>query len=342
MIDLCIDARMAFSSGIGTCIRELVPFFNHPPFRLILLVSQKDADWCKGIEQIVFSAPIYSIREQVQFPSVVKNYDLFWSPHYNIPILPIRAKKRVVTIHDVCHLVYGSFLQKAYAKFVIRGALKSDAIVTDSHFSKSEIARFFGSSKEIHVIANGVNQDRFKRVNVIDLKKKYQLPERFVLYVGNLKTHKNLAGLLEGFKECSSPDLSLVIAGKGEEQISGQRILPLGRVSDADLPGLYNMAEAFIFPSFYEGFGLPPLEAMSCGCPTIVANSSSLPEVCGDASYYVNPRSPEEISKAIQNVTGNMQLRQRLIENGLNRVKMFKWADTALKYRKLFEEIHYA
>jgi glycosyltransferase involved in cell wall biosynthesis len=169
MIDLCIDARMAFSSGIGTCIRQLVPLMNQPPFRVILLVNQKDQPWCKDIEQIDFDAKIYSIREQLLFPLKIPRCDLFWSPHYNVPLLPIRAKKQIVTIHDACHLAFGQFLswpEKVYARFVMSRALHhSDAVVTDSTFSKEELVRYLGHpAKEIEVIPVGVNQAQFQRV----------------------------------------------------------------------------------------------------------------------------------------------------------------------------------
>ena len=226
MIDLCIDARMARSSGIGTCIRQLVPFFNQPPYRVILLVGSLGQPWCKDIEQICFDAKIYSIREQLLFPLKIPRCDLFWSPHYNVPLLPIRAKKRIVTIHDVCHLALAntfSFAEKTYAKFVMNRAMcLSDAIVTDSIFSRDEMLKYLGNpNTKIQIVPVGVSQSQFQRVidpsTLATLRKKYRLPEKFVLFVGNLKPHKNLSGLLSAFSQISNPQLALVIVGKSKE-----------------------------------------------------------------------------------------------------------------------------
>lgn len=325
MIDLCIDVRMAFSSGIGTYIREIVPFLKQ--FRVTLLVDKLGHEWCKEFEQIVFDAPIYSIKEQALYPLKVPRCDLFWSPHYNVPLLPIRAKKRIATIHDVCHLVFGSPLEKLYAKFVMGRAHRSDKVITVSQFSKKEIERFLGKGN-LEVIPIGVNRDRFTRKKAnASLREKYQLPKRFVLFVGNQKPHKNINGLVRAFAKVKVPDLELVLVGKGTR---------IGQVEDQDLPAFYSMAEAFVFPSFYEGFGLPPLEAMSCGCPTVVSNAASMPEVCGDASLYFNPSNDDEIAAAIEKAVAHPQ---RLIEMGLERVKQFNWKETAERHMRIFEEV---
>ncbi|MBF8262512.1 MAG: Glycosyltransferase family 1 protein [Parachlamydiales bacterium] len=351
MIKLTIDARMAFSSGIGTCIRQLVPYLNQPPFRVTLLVDKLNQDWCKDIELIHFSAPIYSIQEQLAFPLKIPRCDLFWSPHYNIPLLPIRARKRIVTIHDACHLALGQFLswpERKYARFVMSRALHhSDAVITDSEFSKGELIRYLGAPQNrLHVIPVAVNHKQFSRI--VDpfsretVRKKYGLPEKFVLFVGNLKPHKNLGSLLNAFSKIESPQLGLAIVGKGKESRNSQKtadqkmVFFLGEVPNIDLPILYSLAEMLILPSFYEGFGLPPLEAMCCGCPTIVSQAASLPEVCGDASLYIDPEKPEDIRNAIANLASNPVLKTRLIQKGLERVKMFQWSQTARYYRNLF------
>ena len=352
MIDLCIDARMALCSGIGTCIRQLIPYLNQPPFRLILLVHQKDQFWCRDIEQIHFDAKIYSINEQRLFPLKIPNCDIFWSPHYNVPLLPIRAKKRTVTIHDACHLALEhnfSWLEKSYAKFMMSRALHhSDAVVTDSLFSKNELIKLLGNpKKKILVNHIGVNHKQFQRITDPSahecLRKTYQLPERFVLFVGNRKPHKNLSGLLNAFSEITDPHLGLVIVGKSKElrhscQTAKQKnVFFIDFVPDEDLSGLYSLAELLILPSFYEGFGLPPLEAMSCGCPTIVSNTASLPEVCGNASYFINPENPRDIREGILKVSFDRELKSQLISRGYERVKLYDWARCAQLYRSLFE-----
>jgi glycosyltransferase involved in cell wall biosynthesis len=334
MIELCIDVRMAFSSGIGTYIRETVPFFLNSPFKVTLLVHQPNHPWCKGFEQIVFDTPIYSVSEQVQYPLKIPRCDLFWSPHYNVPLLPIRAKKRVATFHDVCHLVFGSKTEKMYAKWVMRRALRrSDQLITVSEFSKSEIEKFIGNGK-LEVISIGVNSKRFIRKSYSnEVRKKYQLPERFVLFVGNQKPHKNLKGLSRAFNKLKIPNLKLVLVGKGTQR---------GIVDDEDLATLYSMAEAFVFPSFYEGFGLPPLEAMSCGCPTAVSKAASMPEVCGNASLYFDPSNDDEIAEAISKIVGHSETREVLIERGFERIKHFDWQKCAERHISLFEKVCHA
>ena len=350
MISLCVDARMARSSGIGTCIRELVPFLNQPPFHVILLVDQKDQLWCKNIDQIFCSSPIYSMQEQLVLPLKIPRCDLFWSPHYNIPLLPIKAKKRAVTIHDACHLYrapYLSWPEKVYAKFVMKQAIRSDIVITDSQFSKDELIRYLGCPKnEIHVIPIAVDHNRFQRIKNSTVNVKYNLPEKFVLFVGNQKPHKNLPALLKAFSEIALPDFGLVIVGKRNGlrhsfgKAEAQRVYFLENVPDEDLPGLYSLATCLVLPSFYEGFGLPPLEAMSCGCPTIVSQTASLPEVCGDASLFIDPNRPEEIRDAILKVHNDPETQNRLIQRGYERVKTFNWANTAQHYRELFERAH--
>ena len=334
MIDLCIDARMAFSSGIGTYIRQLVPLLTD--FRITLLVDRIGSDWCRKFEQIHFPVPIYSIQEQALFPIKVPRCDLFWSPHYNIPLLPIRARKRVVTIHDACHLALGSWHQRVYAKMVMGKALHGSAkVITDSQFSKEEVYRYLGrSKKEVEVIQIAVNREIYFRRNASDeIRKKYRLPEKFILFVGNHKPHKNIEGLVLAFSKLKIPNLGLVVVGKGTAT---------GEVLDKELPILYSMAEAFILPSFYEGFGLPPLEAMSCGCPTLVSRAASLPEVCGDASLYFDPWNAVEMAEAIQRVVANQTLRDELIQKGYERVQSFSWAKTAERHRQIFEEVCHA
>lgn len=331
MIDLCIDARMALCSGIGRYIRQLVPLMHD--FRVILLVDQIDRDWCKGFEQIQFAAPIYSVKEQIFYPLRIPKCDLFWSPHYIVPLMPTRARKTVVTIHDAMHLALGTWQQKIYAKCVMRKALHhSDAVITDSQFSKNEIYKFLGQSKkEANVVSIGVDHDQFyRRERSEEIRKKYALPDRFILFVGNYKAHKNIEGLIKAFALLKMKDISLVIVGKGTS---------IGEVLDEELPILYSMAELFVFPSFYEGFGLPPLEAMSCGCPTVVSNAASMEEVCGDASLYFNPSLIDEIAMTITKVLTDQQLKNQLIEKGLERAKMFTWGKAAHRHAEIFKEL---
>jgi len=216
---LTIDARMLNSSGIGRYIKELIPYLKDE-FKLILIVSSKDADSIDSdIDTIILDAPIYSISEQLQLPLKIPKCDIFFSPHYNIPLLPIRAKQRVATIHDVYHLAFADTLsipQRLYSKFLIDRALKlSDTIITSSHFSKNEIIKYTNTTRDIEVVYSGVNRDIFRVIlddnALLSVRAKYKLPEEFILFVGNLKPHKNLSRVLLALKD---RDYNLVIVGK--------------------------------------------------------------------------------------------------------------------------------
>lgn len=343
-IDLCIDARMANSSGIGIFIREIVPRLNREFFRITVLVEKEDA-WRSDIRQIHFPCPIYSIQEQLFFPLKIPKCDLFWSPHYNVPLLPTKAKKRAVTIHDLCHLKMAHFFspfKRIFAKEIMRRALAlSDAVITCSFFTKSEIGKTF-KERDVHVIWQGIDQERFAKERNVGLlhqiRKKYQLPETFFLFVGNRKGHKNLEGLIRAFVQASIPDYSLVLIGKGEKT-KEKNVIDLGEVPDEDLPRIYNLAKALILPSFYEGFGLTPLEAMASGCPTIVSKAASLPEVCGDASLYIDPYRTDELAEAMIQIASNGDLKNSLIEKGIQRVQEFSWDRAAKKYGEIFQKL---
>lgn len=237
----------------------------------------------------------------------------------------------------------------------------SDTIITVSDFSKSEIAKRTKVDEEkITVIHNGINTELFKTLDnqqSVDTKDKFGLPDKFILFVGNVKPHKNLRRLLMAYEVMYNRGLEdhyLVIAGEKEGFITGdkeifsivhnnqdlkERVRFSGYVDNADLPILYNAASVFVFPSLYEGFGLPPLEAMACGCPTVVSNAASLPEVCGDAAYYVDPNDTESISEGMYKILTDNSLRQHLIKKGLERAKLFSWKKSGGDHIKVFEEI---
>jgi len=200
MKKICIDARMLFYSGIGTYLRNLIKGFeNHPKFTLCLLVYAKDKNYPTNHEKILFDAPIYSVKEQFLYPKIIPKCDLFWSPHFNVPLRKIQAKHRIVTIHDTYHLTFlstFSFLQRLYAKFVYAKAIKlSEKIITVSKFSKSEIIKHLQvDPAKVDAIHLGIDQDLFT-----PKKTKPLFKNPYLLYVGNLKPNKNLLVLLKAF-----------------------------------------------------------------------------------------------------------------------------------------------
>ncbi|MEN9343687.1 MAG: hypothetical protein RLZZ453_474 [Chlamydiota bacterium] len=347
---LCIDARMLYASGIGTFLKNLIPFFDKK--KTILLIRNQDLQLApRGYPIILCTSSIYSVKEQIELPFKIPTCDLFWSPHYNIPILPVAAKHRVVTIHDVAHLAFKNSqtcLQNRYARFMLKQAVKkSDFITTDSLFSQKEIARYLSvNPQQIQVIAAGIDCKRFKATSqtLKTFTDKYKLPEEFLLFVGNLKPHKNLKLLVECYRENTSLP-PLVVVGKREglltidpvlKQVTAEKIRFVGQVEDNEIPLFYQTASLFVFPSCYEGFGLPPLEAMASGCPVIASCSASIPEVCGDAAVLLPPSTPHLWVQKIMEVMKDRTLREELIAKGFKQVEKYRWEQTAATYQELF------
>ncbi len=316
MRHLCVDARLYHGSGIGTHLKAIISHLTE--FELTLLVKEPLA---LPHRQIVMKSPIYSIREQLELPRKIPRCDAFWSPHYNIPLLPIRAQKRLVTIHDVYHLAHFqtfSLAKKVYAKVMYNAALRySDVVMTDSQFSAEEIVKYCFTPKNMTCIPSAP-------VLTTQGKKVKNLPERYLLYVGNLKSHKNVKRLIVAHGQLKdAPPLVVVGRDFGEVDLP-DTVCYLGYVADEELPSLYAGASLFVFPSTYEGFGIPPLEAMGYGCPALVGRVASLPEVCGDAAYYVDPFSVDSIKKGIAHLLDHPEMREELVKKGRERVKLYR------------------
>ena len=343
---LCIDARMLFSSGIGTYLRGLIPFIESA-FDTTIFIRSIDEAKAKQLfssKLIKIDTPIYSVKEQLKLPFVIPSCDLFWSPHYNIPLAPIRAKKRVVTIHDICHLALPQFFSQVKiipARFLLKQAVeRSNLILTVSEFSKKEIERVLPMAKgKIRVISNGV--EKKKKIHNfspegLDLKNSY------LLYVGNLKAHKNIDRLIEAFLRLP-PCYDLVLAGRifpteKKGDLKHPRVHFLNEVTEEELTWLYQRAEALIQPSLYEGFGLTPLEAMSFGCPVIVSHIEGLKETCGPAAFYIDPLCIDSMYRGMKEVLENQVLRDRLIRAGFQRKECFSWQRSAEQIVELFSE----
>jgi len=342
---LTIDVRMIKQSGIGTYIVNLLPHvIESISFMPITLLGRNEElsqfPWIRrsNINVIEFNEPIYSIQEQVGMSrKIPKQTKLFWSPHYNIPLL--YSGKLLVTVHDVFHLAMkeyvGGIHKRMYAKLMFNAlSRKASHIICVSDFTKNQFIQYTGSAKSpITTIHNGVNSSWFRPA---DFREQSETP--YLLYVGNVKPHKNLGNLLTAFsKVMHLIPHNLVIVGRREGFITGDqaivnqsealgdRIQFTGYISDEELKKYFSNASAFVFPSVYEGFGLPPLEAMACGCPVLVSNRASLPEVCGDAAQYFDPIDPKDIAEKIMMVVNDRRLRDKLVQAGLEQSQKFNW-----------------
>ncbi|NWF88257.1 MAG: glycosyltransferase family 4 protein [Ignavibacteriaceae bacterium] len=334
-------------SGIGTNIRNMIPGLASA-YKLTLLGSPNiinSFSWSGAIDIIETISQIYSFKEQLELPAKIPECDIFLSPHYNIPIKKIRAGKRVVVINDVNHLVFSNQLpihKRMYAQYMLNAAVqKSDKIFTLSEFSKSEMYKYLKvGDKDITVLYCGLDREEIKKKLTFktfeEIRTKYTLPESYFLYVGSTKPHKNLLTAIQAFnywKQQYNGNQKLVLVGVKKEELSRQMeiqnsvdfnstVIP-GYIANDDLPIIYNNAKCLIFPSLYEGFGLPPLEAMISGCPVLSSNSASLPEVCGDAALYFEPFNSIELAQRMVEISNNDFLKNALINKGYKNILRF-------------------
>lgn len=317
---VAIDARMIKMSGIGTYIQNLM---KNNIYDIALGNEDDIKDYSNNVEVIEYDSKIYGIKEQLKFPYKKLRQlkpDILHVPHYNIPIF--YRGKMIVTIHDLTHLVLPEFLPnkfaKFYAKFMIGLACKKAfKILTVSENTKKDIIKMFNVNPDkIVVIYNGVGKEFVKKnkSDISYLYKKYNIPKdkKLLMYVGNLKPHKNLNRLLQSFSKLDDKEkYRLLLVGKSfENQIDLQEIekdldiekyiIHTGLISQDELVDFYNLANLVVFPSLYEGFGLPVIESLACGTNVIASNNSSIPEVGGNVIDYFDPYDIDDIKNKIE------------------------------------------
>jgi O-antigen biosynthesis alpha-1,2-mannosyltransferase len=267
--------------------------------------------------------------------------DLFFSPGYNAPLF-CRAPF-IFTIHDLIHIHCPEnsrpHLQLYYATVMKRACRRAARILTVSEFTRKEIIDWSGVPLEkVMNVGNGV-EPTYRPVG-----DSYGLPSPYLLAVSNRKPHKNERRIVEAFAKANlDPRLHLALTGEPSLELAEWiekrgvtgRVDFVGAVPEERLPSLYRGAEALIFPSLYEGFGLPIVEAMACGTPVVTSNVTAMPETAGDAALLVNPRSVEQIARAMEQIVGMRALRQDLRAKGLMRAAQFAWAHTKAKVREV-------
>lgn len=307
-------------------------------------------------------APVHHRLEQYALALELYRFpiDLLHSTDF-IPALH-GPHKSVITVHDLAFLHYPHFLtaeSAAYYGLIDKAVVRADHIIVPSEHTRTDLIGQMGvSADKVSVIYEAANP-MFAPLPVDETRRamaaRYGIPETYFLTVGTIEPRKNVTGLLQGFaclKEkfgLSSP-VGLVIAGSRgwlyDETLEAVRALNLGestffvgRVSDSDLQKLYVGARAHLHVAHYEGFGLPPLEAMACGTPTIVSNVTSLPEVVGDAALLVNPRDSEEIAVAMHRLLTDDALHAELCEKGLQRARTFSWEKAAQRTLEVYRQV---
>lgn len=306
----------------------------------------------------------YFLFEDKQLPGLVDlvHYPFFQPFFLTLPL--IKKTPQVVTIHDLIPLVFPCRYPpgcKGRLKFLLQKQLvkKAEAIITDSESSKKDIVNFLKiNPAKVNVVYLAAE----KKFQVIDNKKglakyrkKFALPDKFVLYVGDVNYNKNVVGLASA---CKLAGLSLVIVGRQATNLDfdpchpenrslaelidkfgrDPKVQRLGFVSDEELVALYNLAWLYCQPSFYEGFGLPLLQAMSCGCPVVCADNSSLPEIAGQAVVYFDASRISDIAEKLKQVWSSKTKRDELSVLGLKQVKKFSWENSAKATIEVYEK----
>jgi len=303
----------------------------------------------------------YLLFKIFNYPKLDKDLavDVFFMPHLNFIGLSVGAKS-LLTVHDLSFLKYPEFFsaRKNFWHRLVKAKKllkRFSLVIAVSENTKRDIMELGGINPDkVKVIYSGVGEE-YKKLPLINyqfsvkrVRDKYNLPERFILYLGTIEPRKNVDGIIRAYNQlrvmsCELRDYKLIIAGargwkseniyrEWDKSAFKNDIKFLGYVEPDDKIYLYNLASVFIYPSFYEGFGFPPLEAMACGVPVVASFASSLPEVVGDAALMVDPYNINDLAGALEKVLVDENLKNKLIARGLEQAKKFSWRETARAY----------
>lgn len=362
-----IDARKLTDFGIGTYIQNLIRTLaaREDDNSYVLFVGPSHegllADLPDNFKLVIERSPVYSVRELVALSWRLRRLklDLYHATHYVLPAwVPCRA---VVTIHDIIHLLYPQFLPGPlaflYAQRMIRRSLiRGDQIIAGSQNTKSDLMEYFEvSGRKINVVYYGVAERFSDPLDEDEVRAKLEpfgLEPGYALFVGNPKPHKNLDNVVKAFAralELGPADSRLVCVGNREsrdfkiqrraEQLNiSDRVHLLGHVDDETLRALYQGAELFLYPTLYEGFGLPVVEAMASGVPVITSNSSALKEVAEGYAQLVDPLDIEQMARAIAQCLSDPEHREALAKLGRRRAEDFRWDRTAERTLEVYEK----
>jgi len=333
-----------------------------------------DYDWLNlpNVKLYSFRLPnriFFVLARYLKFPQIdrlLKGVDVYFSPHF-FPAPVSSYCRRVITFHDLSfehHPQFFNWRKRLWQKFLMetrKEAEKADKIIAVSESTKKDLIDIYGiEPKKIKVIYSGISllfnrqPSEIRHQSLKLIKKKYNLPDKFILYFGTLEPRKNLIGLIKAFELLNSKfkikNFKLVLAGsKGwlyqeifktvQKSFCRDKIVFTGFIKEEDKPYIYQLAELFVYPSFFEGFGFPPLEAMTSGVPTIVSCNSSLPEVVEQAAVMVDPYNIQELAWAMKIILTDKNLREELIKKGFERAKQFSWQKCAQETLEILKEV---
>ena len=367
---LVLDARAATDHfpGIGRYVVNLACAMASLPGRdeqLILLrdptqPSRWDLTAWAGERMQLVDVPLspFSQRQQWVLPRLLRRLgaDVYHSPYYLMPYWP--GIPALVTIHDLIPLHYPGYftpVQRLIFATTIRLAVRAARrVIAVSQATAADLQQSLRLPRERIAVIPEAAAPSFRPQPpsaVAAVRSRLNLPEQYVLYLGSNKPHKNLPRLVEAWAHIThhASRITLVIAGHEDPRYPQARqraaalgldnVLFLGAVAEEDLPALYSGAELFVFPSLYEGFGLPVIEAMACGTPVACSNTSSLPEVAGDAALLFDPHTPEAMATAIHQALRDEELREELRRRGLAQAQRFSWEQTARMTYAVYKEV---
>ncbi len=331
-----LDRKNQYRLFYNSSKKVSLPEFNYP-----------------NVEYIGFHFPnkvlnlAINLVDYPKLDNLIGGCEVFFTPNLHFIALSDTVRK-IMVVHDLSFLIYPEFFSwkmRLWHKLIlVKNYLKqADVIIADSLHTKQNLVDLLSlSESKIHVIYPGVSQAFKPLDNLQFVKNKYQLPDRFILYLGNLEPRKNVVSMIQAYQQLNL-EHSLVIGG-GIGWKNGclhklvkdhKRIRFLGYVPEEDKAALYNLADIFVYPSYYEGFGLPPLEAMACGTPVIAGANSSLLEVVDNAGILIDPYNINDLKQAITSVLSNESLKQHLIDQGKEQANKFTWEAAAHSLLKL-------
>jgi len=365
-----IDARFYRSStaGIGRYTRALIDNLSkidHENDYKIFITPEDDKEFnvkANNFSKVVVPISHYTLAEQTKFLKILNSYklDLVHFTNFNHPLF--YRGKFIVTIHDLTLMLYPqsknkySILKQTAFNYTIKNAVKrAEFVLSDSDATKNDIINNLkidaGKIKTIYLGIDSEYNNKIKE-NYPLIEKKYKIKKPYILFLSQWRPHKGILELIKTYdllKEKYKLPHYLVITGKPNPDFpyiieaikssdNSKTIIITNFVDEKDLPLLYKSADLFAFPSHYEGFGIPPLEAMSVGVPVASSNLSCMPEILGEAAYYFNPDKINDIASKIYEVLKNHQLRKNLVQKGFEQIKKYSWAKTAAETLEIYNK----
>lgn len=366
-----IDARginWYRGTGIGTYTEKVlnnVLRMDHENYYDLFWSGKDFENFKKDNTKIIMTSKKQSrFFEQRYIPSNIKkeNIDIYHAPQNGIGMCEDILCKKVITIHDLIPYIMPETVGRGYLTKFLREMPKiiamADAIITVSEWSKKDILKFFPMDENKIFVTPLAADNKFRPLDKNKCRdflfKNYDMVKPFILYIGGFSQRKNVKALISAFIDIHkdlNKDYDLIIIGANRDEFKNfndpsncnplikSNIKFTGFVPESHLPYFYNSCSSFVYPSLYEGFGLPPLEAMSCGAPVITSNTTSIPEVVGNTQLLINPYNIEELKEAIVKLLNNEELQEKLSTEGLIRSCQFSWVKTAEQTLEVYKNL---